>query len=89
MDITLQPGCTCGEHAHEEPVLDARTLPHAIRHAAIFGALDSIPAGSGLVLVAPHDPLPLLAQASDRYDGALSVEYLERGPEAWRLRLVR
>ena len=40
-------------------------------------------------VIAPHDPVPLLAQAQDRYDGALAIEYLQRGPTEWRLRLVR
>ena len=70
-------------------MLDARTIPPAIRHAAIFGALDSLAGGAALVLVAPHDPLPLLDQARDRYGEGLSVAYLERGPEAWRIRLQR
>lgn len=82
--------CSCGEKdADGYPELDARAVPHAIRHATIFGALDAIGSGSGLVLVAPHDPLPLLAQVADRYSGAFEVSYLERGPEAWRLQLVR
>ena len=78
--------CTCGEADPEGyPELDARVVPHAIRHATIFGALDSVLPGSGLVLVAPHDPLPLLAQVEQRDPGAFEVSYLERGPEAWRL----
>lgn len=82
--------CNCGEKdGAGYPELDARAVPHAIRHATIFGALDAIRPGSGLVLVAPHDPLPLLAQVEDRYSGAFEVSYLERGPEAWRLQLVR
>jgi uncharacterized protein (DUF2249 family) len=70
-------------------VLDARAIPPAVRHAAIFGALDSLAGGSALVLVAPHDPLPLLAQAWERYGEGLTVEYLQRGPDAWRIRLQR
>lgn len=81
--------CTCGEHYNAFPELDARAIPHAIRHASIFGALDSLGAGDGIVLVAPHDPLPLLDQARARYGDGLSVEYLQRGPDAWRLQLVR
>ena len=42
-----------------------------------------------MVLVAPHDPLPLLAQISARSGDAVEVSYLQRGPEAWRLRLHR
>jgi uncharacterized protein (DUF2249 family) len=82
-------GCGCGEHSTELPELDARVIPHAIRHASIKGALGSLQSGSGLVLVAPHDPVPLLQQIEAEAPGAYSVEYVERGPEAWRLAFVR
>jgi uncharacterized protein (DUF2249 family)/hemerythrin-like domain-containing protein len=83
--------CTCG---HEDlldslPELDARQVPHAIRHATIFGALDSVASGSGMVLVAPHDPLPLLQQLESRAPGRFSISYLERGPEAWKIQFLR
>lgn len=82
--------CTCGEvDTAEYPELDARSVPHAIRHATIFGALDSVAPGGGMVLVAPHDPLPLLAQLEQRSPAQFEVSYLERGPEAWRIQLVR
>jgi len=82
--------CTCGEvDGADYPELDARAVPHAIRHATIFGALDSVRPGEGMVLVAPHDPLPLLAQIEQRSPGAFNVDYLERGPDAWRLAFVR
>ena len=82
--------CACGEEEGSAyPELDARSIPHAIRHATVLGALDTIRAGGGLVLLAPHDPLPLLAQIDRREPGAFAVEYLQRGPETWRLRLVR
>jgi uncharacterized protein (DUF2249 family) len=41
------------------------------------------------VLLAAHDPLPLLAQIEQRHPDEFAVEYLERGPETWRLRLLR
>lgn len=82
----VQSGCACG-HGHAEPELDARQIPHAIRHGAIFGALASVPPGGAMVLVAPHDPVPLLNQIRERVGDAVEVTYLERGPEAWRLRL--
>ena len=65
-----------------------REVPHAIRHATVFGALESLNARQGLVLVASHDPLPLLAQVRDRTGDRFAVTYLERGPEAWRLQFV-
>ncbi|NMM25152.1 MAG: DUF2249 domain-containing protein [Phycicoccus sp.] len=83
--------CGCGGQAPDDvlPELDARAVPPAIRHATIFGALDSVGPGSGMVLVAPHDPLPLLEQVEQRSPGLFSIDYLERGPEAWRVRFVR
>ncbi|MGZ4615553.1 MAG: DUF2249 domain-containing protein [Actinomycetes bacterium] len=82
--------CTCGEvDGPGFPELDVRPVPHAIRHATVFGALDAVAPGGGMVLVAPHDPLPLLAQVDQRFAGAFAVDYLERGPEAWRIAFVR
>lgn len=82
-------GCSCGETDTDYPVLDVREVPHSIRHATVFGALDAVPAGGTLVLVAPHDPIPLLQQLRDRTSGQIDIGYEQRGPEAWRLRLTR
>jgi uncharacterized protein (DUF2249 family) len=83
-------GCACGESdAPGYPELDARAIPHAIRHAAIFGALEGVAPGAGLVLVAPHDPVGFLTQLQQRAPDAYDIAYLQRGPDAWRLSLVR
>ena len=81
--------CGCGEHDEGDPELDARLVPHAIRHATVFGALDALPKGGALVLVASHDPLSLLGQLEQRAPGVFDVTYQQRGPDAWRLRLLR
>lgn len=88
IELTSRP-CGCAESAVAIPEIDARSLPHSVRHAAVIGAFEAIPPAGSLVLVAPHDPLPLLGQLRQRFDGALDVTYLERGPEAWRLQLTR
>lgn len=82
--------CSCGEtDGPGYPELDARAVPHAIRHATIFGALEAVRPGGGLVLLAPHDPLPLLRQVEERSPGVFTVDYLERGPEVWKLAFCR
>lgn len=81
--------CACGCVDDGEPELDVRVIPHAIRHATVFGALGAIPAGGSLRLVAPHDPKPLLAQIAEREGDSIEVTYLVQGPEAWSLRLTR
>jgi uncharacterized protein (DUF2249 family) len=83
-------GCTCGEAEAEAdiPELDVREIPHALCHATVSGALDAVPVGRSLVLVASYDPLPLLAQTDRRGPGRFVVQYLQRGPAAWRLLLT-
>ena len=87
--LTEKSACGCGEHDEALPELDARTIPHAIRHGAILGAVASLQPGRALALVAPHDPLPLLARIREAHGDAIEVSYLQRGPEAWTLKLAR
>ncbi|XVX19042.1 DUF2249 domain-containing protein [Actinomycetota bacterium] len=82
-------GCACGCADESLPELDARAIPHAVRHGAIFGALAQVRPGAAMVLVAPHDPKPLLAQLAEREGDNVEVTYLQEGPEAWRLKLAR
>ncbi|WP_029135359.1 DUF2249 domain-containing protein [Nakamurella lactea] len=82
--------CACG--AADEPgfpELDVQTIPHAIRHATIFGALDAVREGGGLIIAANHDPVPLLGQLQQRSPGAFQIDYLERGPQTWKIQFVR
>ena len=88
LNLTPTSSCGCGGTHDQLPELDARTIPHAIRHASIHGVVDSLRPGASFVLVAPHDPIPLLAQIADRHGEAIAVEYVQRGPEAWKLKLT-
>ena len=92
MDIHVSEtkgGCGCGHEDEALPELDARIIPHNIRHGAILGSLGQLRAGQAMVLVAPHNPLPLLGQIEAAYGDGVQVSYLEEGPEAWRLKLAR
>ena len=50
------------------------------RHAAIFGALDSLRPGESMRFADDHDPLPSLEQIAQRHGDRVGVEY--RQPEA-------
>lgn len=94
MELNLTPaptsGCGCGcSHDADLPTLDAREIPHAIRHGAILGAIDQLQPGAAMALIAPHDPKPLLAQIEARWGEGVEISYLEQGPEAWKLRFAR
>ena len=45
--------CGCHEHSDERLTLDARAIPHRLRHAAVIGAASSLNPGEGFDLVAP------------------------------------
>ncbi|OGS99956.1 MAG: hypothetical protein A3K04_12330 [Gallionellales bacterium RBG_16_56_9] len=59
---------------------DARGVAKRFRHAAIFGALDSLHPGETMLFVNDHDPLPLLAQLTQRYGDAIEINYVAREP---------
>lgn len=59
---------------------DARGVAKRFRHAAIFGALDSLQAGETMRFYNDHDPLPLLAQLDQRFGSGIKMSYVSRAP---------
>ncbi|MBF6592318.1 MAG: DUF2249 domain-containing protein [Ktedonobacterales bacterium] len=67
--------------------LEVRHLPPAQRHQVIFERFNGLPVGGSFVLVNDHDPKPLYYQLAAEYAGQLLWQYLEQGPEVWRVRM--
>ena len=59
---------------------DARGVAKRFRHAAIFGALQSLNGGETMRFVNDHDPLPLLSQLRQAFGDTLGIEYVRREP---------
>lgn len=72
-----------------DQLLDVRPETPARRHDLIFETYTALAPGSGFVLVNDHDPKPLYYQFAAEHEGAFTWEYLERGPEVWRVRIGR
>ncbi|HEX6989329.1 MAG TPA: DUF2249 domain-containing protein [Bacillota bacterium] len=66
-------------------VLDVRTIPPRERHALIFQTFEDLNDGAFFILVNDHDPRPLYYQFQVEKDGRFTWEYLEQGPETWRV----
>lgn len=66
-------------------VIDVRTIVPRERHPLIFQTFDNLSAGEAFTLVNDHDPRPLFYQFSHERDGQFEWEYLEEGPEVWRV----
>jgi uncharacterized protein (DUF2249 family) len=73
----------------DAPVLDVRQLPPPQRHALIFATYEKLAGGEGFVLVNDHDPKPLYYQFQAERPGEVSWDYLEQGPDVWRVRIGR
>lgn len=70
-------------------ILDVRSVPPAERHPRILGAFEALGPGESFVLVNDHDPKPLYYQFAFERSGQFTWEYLEGGPEVWRVRIGR
>jgi uncharacterized protein (DUF2249 family) len=79
------------EHSMDttDPQLDVRTEPPARRHELIFDTYAQLSGGAGFILVNDHDPKPLYYQLAADQPDQFSWDYLEEGPEVWRVRIGR
>lgn len=69
--------------------IDVRQIPPRERHPKIFQTFDDLAAGQSFMLINDHDPKPLYYQFMHERDGQFSWEYLEEGPETWRVQIGR
>lgn len=69
--------------------VDARIYPPREKHAKIFDAFEGLKAGEKMELINDHDPKPLYYQMAAEYAGQFDWEYLEEGPEVWRVSIAR
>jgi uncharacterized protein (DUF2249 family) len=69
--------------------LDVRSAEPRRRHELIFETFIGLPVGQSYILVNDHDPKPLRYQFEAENAGEFSWEYLEQGPDVWRVRIGR
>ncbi|NLF75788.1 MAG: DUF2249 domain-containing protein, partial [Chloroflexi bacterium] len=66
-----------------------RDIIPMMRHRMIFQLFDGLELGSAFVLVNDHDPKPLYYQFLHERPDEFSWDYLQEGPEEWRVRIAR
>jgi uncharacterized protein (DUF2249 family) len=69
--------------------VDVRTIPPRDRHPTLFKTFAALGANESMELVNDHDPRPLFYQFQQEAPGQFQWQYLESGPEAWRVRITR
>ena len=75
--------------SEKDPVLDVRAEIPARRHELIFATYGDLGAGDGFILVNDHDPKPLYYQFAAEHPNQFEWDYLEQGPQVWRVRIGR
>jgi len=55
----------------------------------IFGTFESLAPGDSFELVNDHDPKPLFYQFQAERTGQFEWEYLEQGPQTWRVKISK
>lgn len=73
----------------ESVQVDVRTVPPSQRHPLIFGAFERLEPGQEMELINDHDPKPLYYQFAAERSGQFGWDYLEQGPQVWRVAIRR
>lgn len=72
-----------------ERVIDVREISPKIRHTIIMQLFDNLQMDQTLQLIVDHEPRRLKLSMDVRYDGRFLWDYLESGPDLWRVRIAR
>ncbi len=67
--------------------IDVRPIIPRQRHPLIFGTFERLNPGESFELINDHDPKPLYYQFTAEHEGEFTWDYLEQGPERWRVRI--
>jgi uncharacterized protein (DUF2249 family) len=72
-----------------DKVLDVRPIPCSTKHGLIIRTWFNLPLGDFFVLLNDHDPVPLRYQFEAEFGRAFTWEYLERGPQDFRVKISK
>lgn len=73
-------------------IVDSLFVPElqpALKHPTIFRKFDSLKEGESFLIINDHDPKPLYYQLLAERGNIFNWEYLEQGPEVWRVHIKK
>lgn len=73
-------------------IVDSLFVPElqpALKHPTIFRKFDSLNEGESFVIINDHDPKPLYYQLLAERGNIFSWDYLEQGPEVWKVHIKK
>ncbi|MCJ7756822.1 MAG: iron-sulfur cluster repair di-iron protein [Gillisia sp.] len=72
-----------------ENILNVSVLPPQLKHPTIFVRFDELVAGESLTIHNDHDPKPLYYQLLGERGNIFTWEYLQEGPDLWRVKISK
>jgi uncharacterized protein (DUF2249 family) len=69
--------------------LDIRPVQPREKHPTIFKTFDELNVGEAFQLINDHDPMPLFYQFQAERPNQFGWEYVEQGPEVWRVNISK
>lgn len=70
-------------------ILNVSIIEPRFKHSTIFEKFDSKLPGDALIILNDHDPKPLYYQLLAERGQTFTWEYLENGPELWRVKIAK
>lgn len=69
--------------------VDAREFAPRDKHRVIMETFLSLAHDEAMELVNDHDPMPLYYQFNAEYKDQFTWEYVEKGPDIWRVMITK
>ena len=70
-------------------ILNVTTIEPRLKHPTIFEHFDALEAGESFIILNDHDPRPLYYQLLGERGNIFQWDYLESGPEWWRVNIAK
>jgi len=75
--------------AVQETIINVPEIEPKLKHPTIFQVFDSLSGGESLVIHNDHDPKPVYYQLLGERGDIFKWQYLEQGPELWKVRITK
>ena len=70
-------------------ILNVTLIEPKFKHPRIFEKFDSLSSGEGFIIDNDHDPKPLYYQLIGERGNMFTWEYLENGPDRWKVQITK
>lgn len=70
-------------------ILDATLIEPRLKHTTIFAHFDALNSGETFTLHNDHDPKPLYYQLVAQRGDIFTWDYLEQGPDWWKVKITK